>query len=70
MLNTIKHIQRRNDKAVRTAQKHAMSYLYSTLLEAQAAWESRQGVEMMPEIEDCTEEQADFEIANMLYADR
>ena len=37
---------------IKKQQSDFMQLFYSTMQEAQAAWESRQGVKMMPEVEE------------------
>ena len=53
MYNTIKHIQRRNDRATRNAQKHVMAAIYQTFEECQAIWDRAQQVSRSEIVEAC-----------------
>ena len=73
MYNTIKHIQRRNDRATRNAQKHVMSAIYQTFEECQAILDRGQQVSRseVPEATDDNAEGLAFsEDFAGIYADR
>ena len=68
MYNTIKHIQRRNDRATRNAQKHVMAAIYQTFEECQAIWDRAQQVSRSEIVEACEDAPIEYEAYN--WADR